>query len=158
MIFLTIFNKLKLYIILISLLGAAAYAGYYYYKDTQARLTQYAINQERLQASLAQQIETTETLLSDIDRLQATMQTLNTEFTESRRRVSDLETRFNQNSAGDDRDIGELAAARPGLVEKVVNTATQDVFRCLELLSGSQAAEGEADNANIQDCITNIGN
>lgn len=149
-----ILGRLKGILIMGAILATVLYAGYYYYNDTQQRLQTYAENQAKLETALEQQINTTRTLLTDIERLQETARVLNEEFADSRTRVADLERTFRETSGGRERDIGETAAAKPGLVQNIVNTATQDVFRCLELLSGSQATSGELADETVKDCIT----
>lgn len=130
-------GKIRVYLIMFALLGLAAYAGYYYYKDTQAKLAEYAANQARLEIALTTQKAATDALLANITTMQTTVRTLNQQFTDSRRTVQELERRFNETSAGQQRDFGELAAAKPGLVQTIVNTATQDVFKCFEQISGA---------------------
>lgn len=55
------------------------------------------------------------------------------------RKLYDLETTFNKNG----RDIGKLAEAKAGLVERVVNKGTEKRFRCLEILTGSPLTKEE---------------
>lgn len=55
------------------------------------------------------------------------------------RKLYALETTFNKNG----RDIGKLAEAKAGLVERVVNKGTEKRFRCLEILTGSPLTKEE---------------
>jgi len=135
---------------IVATLGAA---GLFYYNDTQARLATYAAQQAQLETSLTIQRETTEQLIANITLMTKTVEDLNTEFAESRERVKDLENTFNRTKSGKQRDFGNLAVKRPGLVEKIVNTATQDVFRCLELLSGATVQQKDMENAKVNNCF-----
>ena len=139
------------------MLGIAG-AAYLYYKDTQAALQQYAANQAMLEISVNTQRAATASLQQDISRMATTITQINAEFAQSRQQVKELETKFTQNSAGKERDIGVLAAAKPALIEKVVNTATQDVLRCFELLTGDSAKPGEVTNEKFSSCIVNATN
>jgi septal ring factor EnvC (AmiA/AmiB activator) len=149
-------TKSRLYIIAGAALTALGLALYVYYIDTQNRLQMFASNQKVLEISVDQQRETITELTEDIQRLLATIADLNQSFSESREAVRKLENKFNQSANGDERDFGELAAEKPALIEKVVNSGTQDVFRCFELLSGDTADLEELDNEELIDCINNV--
>lgn len=137
---------------------AAAFAvfaagAYWYYRDTQAALQAYAANTAVLETSLQSQKETTLALQQDIEHMRQVLGLLNKEFTQSRAQVVELEKKFNQTKSGADRDLGTLAAEKPGLIEKSVNTGTREVFRCLELLSGATPTQGEKDDQKYNACI-----
>ena len=53
--------------------------------------------------------------------------------------LENLDKRFNKNG----RDIGKLATKKPGLVEDVINRATDRAKRCVEIASGSPLTEQE---------------
>ena len=119
----------------------AAFAGvaYWYYKDTQKALATYAANQAKLETSLAIQKETTENLQADIKLMTDTIQTLNEEFAQSRLNVKELEELFTTSSDGSSRDFGKLTIEQPDYVEGRIQKGNDEVFRCIELLSGQEA-------------------
>ena len=41
------------------------------------------------------------------------------------------------------RDIGKIAEKKPGLVEKIINNATERAKRCVEIASGAELTEQE---------------
>ena len=138
---------------------AAAFAvfaagAYWYYRDTQAALQAYAANTAILETSLQTQKQATQALQDDIEQMRRVLGLLNTEFTQSRSKVAELEKKFNQSKSGAPRDLGALAAEKPALIEKSVNTGTQEVFRCLELLSGAAPTQGEKDDKKYNACIS----
>ena len=53
--------------------------------------------------------------------------------------LQNLDKRFNKNN----RDIGKLAEKKPGLVENIINGATERAKRCVELASGAEHTEAE---------------
>ena len=53
--------------------------------------------------------------------------------------LQNLDKRFNKNN----RDIGKLAEEKPGLVENIINGATERAQRCVELASGAEHTEAE---------------
>lgn len=148
-----LFTRTRLYLIAGSLAAAVVGMLYFYYTDTQSRLANYAATQEVLQSNIEIQRTTITVLRDDISRINEIIGNLNTEFSRSRERVQELENKFRQSSNGDQRDFGELAAEKPGLVQKIVNTGTQEVFRCFELLSGDSAESQERQNEKFIDCI-----
>jgi hypothetical protein len=66
---------------------------------------------------------------------------------ENARLQSEWQAINDRNRALEDRlsrhDIGAAAVAKPGLTEKVLNGATSNVQRCLEIMSGAQLTEKE---------------
>ena len=132
----------------------AMFAGvaYWYYQDSQAALKQYAENQAKLETSLTIQKSATESLQKSLKVMSETLTQLNEDFAESRQKTKELETMFNQDKQGNKRDFGELTEA-PGYIEGQINKGSDEVFRCVELLSGQEAREGEADDKEFIDCI-----
>ncbi len=53
--------------------------------------------------------------------------------------LQSLDKRFNKKG----RDIGQLAVKKPGLVEPIINGATERAKRCVELASGAEHTEAE---------------
>ena len=55
-----------------------------------------------------------------------------------------LDDKFNKtNASGKKRDVGDLAIAKPKLIEKIINRATQNAIRCNEIAMGSPLTEKE---------------
>ena len=58
--------------------------------------------------------------------------------------ISALDKKFNKiNSTGKKRDIGSLAIARTKTIEKIVNNASANSLRCLEIASGAKLTDKE---------------
>lgn len=60
--------------------------------------------------------------------------------------VKGLNDKLNVKASGQSRDLGELARAKPQIVQGIINRATGDVNRCFEILTGSPVKEGEVNN------------
>ena len=116
----------------------AMFAGvaYWYYQDSQAALKQYAENQAKLETSLTIQKSATESLQKSLKVMSETLTQLNEDFAESRQKTIELETMFNQDKQGNKRDFGELTIEAPDYIEGQINKGSDEVFRCVELLSG----------------------
>jgi septal ring factor EnvC (AmiA/AmiB activator) len=146
-------SRFRVYIIMAALFAGAAGVAYWYYQDSQNAIRQYIQNQAALTQALQTQQQAYAALQADLKLLQETQQQLIVEFSASRDRVRELEQTFAQSTGGQPRDIGKLAAAKPELVQKIVNTATHDVFRCFELLSGDTPKTEDLNNEDTSDCI-----
>ena len=147
------FTKLKVYIIMFAAFAMFAGVAYWYYQDSQAALKQYAENQAKLETSLTIQKSATESLQKSLKVMSETLTQLNEDFAESRQKTKELETMFNQDKQGNKRDFGELTIEAPDYIEGQINKGSDEVFRCVELLSGQEAREGEADDKEFIDCI-----
>lgn len=60
--------------------------------------------------------------------------------------IKELNNKLNVNASGQSRDLGELARAKPQVVQGIVNRATDNVNRCFEILTGATVKEGEVNN------------
>lgn len=127
-------------IILLALSGGAAF----YYKSTQAKIETLTSYNATLTASVNQLEEVNKTNTDTIDKIQTNIKQQKKEydkaqvsFSEIRAQNSNLREKLGKH------DLAVLAAAKPGLVEKIINTATEKVFRCFELESGAPLTENE---------------
>lgn len=135
------FQALGIVAILVAAIGGGAW---WYYSSTQAKLEnlQLANAAHEVQAKQYDQAiteyEGTVTYLQDeqkqireqFERLQSEFATINLQNAELRAKL-------------DRHDIGALAAAKPELVERIINNASDKAGRCFEILSGSPYTEDE---------------
>ena len=136
------FGQLKLILIGITLLGATGGVAYVYklkadnaiLKENQIKLEE-AVNEQ--QQVIAQQKQDFESILQANKELNELNASLNKE-------VKALDDKFNKtNASGKKRDIGDLANAKPKLIEKIINRATDNANRCIEIAMGSPLTEKE---------------
>jgi len=136
------FGQLKLILIAITLLGAAGGAAYVYklkadnaiLKENQIKLEQSVASQQEV---IAQQKEDFETILN-----------ANKELTELKakldKELAALDDKFNKtNASGKKRDIGDLAIAKSKVIQKIINRASDNAVRCVEIAMGSPLTEKE---------------
>jgi len=112
-------------------------AFYWYYNDTQERLAILNENNAKLETAVAISEETVSTLQADFAAMAAENQKLQTEFQAINDRNKALENRLSRH------DIGAAAVARTTATEKVLNNASKNVMRCLEIISGAPLLESE---------------
>lgn len=112
-------------------------AGYWYYNDSQERIQTLSENNAKLETAIQISEETIGALEDDFAKVNETLSVLYEDFDRIRAQNDILATKLR------DHDIGYLGSAKPGLVERIINRATDNVNRCFELLSGAELTEDE---------------
>jgi hypothetical protein len=122
------------------------YTGYRHVVNLQAERdqlladnTMLTANNSQLEQAIKTQQETIDSLRKDFELASQLQQETWEQFQAANRRVTDLEERLSRH------DLGFLASRRPGLVENVVNDATEEVLRCIEIATGSPLTAQERD-------------
>lgn len=126
-------------LMLASLAGGVAYV--YKLKADNAVLKENAIKLEMAVTSqqevIAQQKKDFDNILQANKELNALKLTLETE-------LKALDDKFNKtNASGKKRDIGNLAMAKSKVIQKIINRASQNAQRCVEIAMGSPLTEDE---------------
>ena len=124
-------------------------AAYYYYSTTQTRIAQLIENSVVLKENNKQLVTANEQNIQTIDDLQASYQKVQEQFTQvqSEFQVIRMQNRELRERLGR-HELDALAAARPELVERTINRASERALRCFELLSGSPLTEQERNARN----------
>jgi len=136
------FGTMRIVMIGIMLSGLAGGVAYVYkLKADNAILKENAIKLENAvssqQAVIAQQKKDFENILQANKELNALKLTLTKE-------LEALDDKFNKtNASGKKRDIGDLAVNRPESVERVINRASDNAVRCVEIAMGAELTEKE---------------
>lgn len=139
--FLSAFKFPIIILLLLSIMGAT---GYFYYTSTQAKIIQLAKDNATIEANNLQLNQANNQNLNTIDNLQESYQEvqnnfnqLQSEFQVIRSQNNELKIKLSKH------ELGVLAAAKPKLVEQIINNASKDALRCFELLSGSPLTDKE---------------
>jgi outer membrane murein-binding lipoprotein Lpp len=136
-----------------AVLGAvmlAIVAGFYwYYQDSQARIQTLSENNAKLETAVDMNEQTIDILQEDYEQTRQELRRVNEEFSNIRNQNSVLAEKLERH------DLGVLGNAKPGLVERIVDSATDETNRCFEILSGAELTEEErnadtAEKANSQ--------
>ena len=124
-----------------AVLGAvmlAMIAGFYwYYQDSQARIQTLSENNAKLETAVDMNEQTIDILQEDYEQTRQELRRVNEEFSNIRRQNSVLAEKLERH------DLGVLGNAKPGLVERIVDSATAETNRCFEILSGAELTEEE---------------
>ena len=110
---------------------------YWYYNDTQERIAILTENNAKLETAVQTNEEALKSQRASFEAMVVENQKLQTEFQEISDRNKALENRLSRH------DIGAAAVAKPGLTEKVLNNATKNAQRCMEIFSGASLTEAE---------------
>ena len=136
--------QLKIALIVILLAGAGG--GYLYVNKLQkdnAILKENAIKLESAvedqKAVIEQQTKDLKTIRKTVDKLKE----VNDKLEQDKKNLSD---RLGKH------DLGNLAENKPGLVEKIINKASDSAARCMEIASGSPLTEEELNGTPNREC------
>jgi TolA-binding protein len=117
--------------------------GLWYVTGLRADLAVSEMNNKTLKDGIEQQQRLIEQMQRDVAQIQEINADLANEADRQRKEMRDLVDRFNVNARGEARDFGAIAAARPGVVERLVNRGTANAMRCLAIASGAPHTEAE---------------
>ena len=136
--------KIKLILMVIMLAGAGG--GYMYVKKLQKDNLTLKINQSKLETAIEDNNAVIEQQTSDLKLIRSTLSNLEEEKKKLQEDKDNLSDRLNKH------DIGNLAENKPGLVEKIINKASDSAVRCMEIASGSPLTEEELNGSPNREC------
>jgi hypothetical protein len=111
--------------------------GYWYYTDSQAKISTLTQNNARLETAVALSEDAIASLRANYAAVQEETRRINQAYAEIRRQNDRLANRLSEI------DLGLLASERPDSIERAVNRGTVNAGRCFEILSGAPLTEGE---------------
>jgi hypothetical protein len=117
--------------------------GLWYVTGLRADLAVSELNNQKLKDGIQEQQRLIEQMQRDVAQIQSINVRLAEESERQRQEMRELVDRFNVNARGEARDFGAIAAARPGVVERLINRGSASAMRCLELASGAPHTEAE---------------
>jgi len=122
---------LKVYILIavIGLVGGVVYGGWYYYKDTQARIQILTENSVKLEAATKLQKSTIDTLVADAKKYAELNRKLDIELKKAHDYKNNLIAKLRKH------DLVRLSQQKPGLVEKKINVGTKKLFESFESIT-----------------------
>lgn len=127
-------------VLAIVLVGAA---GLWYVTGLRADLAVSQENARKLDEAVAKQEAAISQMRQEQQQIRDANNQLNTTIQLQNKDLTNLQDRFTQNAAGEKRDFGKAAAAKPEALERAVNRGTVNALRCLEIASGSPLTEKE---------------
>ena len=129
---------------LIMLAGAAG--GYAYVQKLKADNVILKVNQTKLETAVSENNKVIEQQTNDLKKIRSTLSNLEEEKKKLQKDRDNLSKKLGKH------DIGELAEKKPGLVEKIINKASDSAARCMEIASGSPLTEEELNGTPNREC------
>jgi len=122
---------LKIYILIVvmGLVGGVIYGGWYYYKDTQARIQILTENSAKLEVAAQQQEMTINTLVEDAEKFRELNKDLNIKLEAANDYKNELIAKLRKH------DLSRLSQQKPGLVERSINNGTKKLFESFESIT-----------------------
>ena len=121
--------KVYFLIVVLGLVGGVVYGGWYYYKDTQARIQTLTENSAKLEVATQQQEMTINTLVEDADKFRELNKDLNIKLETANDYKNELISKLRKH------DLSRLSQQKPGLVEKRINNGTKKLFESFESIT-----------------------
>ena len=129
---------------LLVLAGGAG--GYAYVQKLQKDNAILKTNQVKLETAVSESNEVIEQQTKDLKQIRSTLSNLEEEKKKLQADRDGLSKKLSKH------DIGELAEKKPGLVEKIINKASDSAARCMEIASGSPLTEEELNGKPNREC------
>ena len=137
---------LQIRLALILIILASAGGGYWYVQKLQKDNAILKSNQVKLETAVAESNQVIEQQSKDLKKIRSTLK----EVEELNDRLQADKDSLNKRLGK--HDIGNLAENKPGLVEKIINKASDSAARCVEIASGSPLTEEELNGAPNREC------
>ena len=121
--------KIYMLIIVVGLVGGVVYGGWYYYKDTQARIQILTENSAKLEQAAQLQSNTIATLEADAKKYAKLNNQLQTKLEKANEYRNTLISKLRKH------DLARLSQQKPGLVEKRIINGTKKLLESFESLT-----------------------
>ena len=138
------FSSLKIGLVLVMLAGAGG--GYLYVNKLQKDNAVLKTNQIKLETAVHESNQVIEQQTKDLKKIRSTIKQIEEVNAKLQADRDALNKRLGKH------DIGNLAENKPGLVEKIINKASDSAARCMEIASGSPLTEEELNGTPNREC------
>tara|TARA_Y100000817_G_C16808354_1_gene523066 strand:- start:786 stop:1175 length:390 start_codon:yes stop_codon:yes gene_type:complete len=118
--------KVYILIVVLGLVGGVVYGGYYYYKDTQARIATLTENSAKLEVAAQTQKNTIDTLLADAKKYEKLNKELNVKLDAANKYKRSLLSKLRKIN------LQKLSAEEPAVWEKKINNASKRLLESFE--------------------------
>ena len=128
------------------ILLAGAGGGYLYVNKLQKDNAILKTNQIKLESAVQESNQVIEQQTKDLKKIRSTLKQVEETNKKLQADRDSLNKRLGKH------DIGNLAENKPGLVEKIINKASDSAARCMEIASGSPLTEEELNGTPNREC------
>ena len=137
---------LQIRLALILIILASVGGGYWYVQKLQKDNAILKANQVQLETAVAESNQVIEQQSKDLKKIRTTLKEVEELNDKLQADKESLNKRLGKH------DIGNLAENKPGLVEKIINKASDSAARCVEIASGSPLTEEELNGTPNREC------
>ena len=116
-------------IIVLGLVGGVVYGGFYYYKDTQARIAILTGNSAKLEVAAKMQEETINTMIEDRMKFEQLNKDLNIKLVDATKYKNSLLSKLRKIN------LAKLSAEEPAVWEKKINNASKKLLDDFESIT-----------------------
>jgi hypothetical protein len=121
--------KVYMLIVVLGLVGGVVYGGYYYYKDTQARIQTLTENSAKLETAAKLQKNTIDTLQADAKKYAELNSKLQTKLVNANKYKNQLLSKLRKIN------LTKLSAEEPAVWERKINNASKEVLESFESIT-----------------------
>jgi Na+-transporting NADH:ubiquinone oxidoreductase subunit NqrC len=121
--------KIYMLIIVLGLVGGVVYGGFYYYKDTQARIAILTGNSAKLEVAAKMQEETINTMIEDRMKFEQLNKDLNIKLVDANKYKNNLLSKLRKIN------LKKLSAEEPAVWEKKINNASKKLLDDFESIT-----------------------
>ena len=121
--------KIYMLIIVLGLVGGVVYGGWYYYKDTQARIATLTENSAKLEVAAQTQKQTIDTLVADAKKYEKLNSELHIKLESANDYKNTLLGKLRKHN------LTRLSAQKPALIERKINNASKRLLESFESLT-----------------------
>ena len=121
--------KVYILIVVLGLVGGVVYGGWYYYKDTQARIATLTENSAKLEVAAQTQKQTIDTLVADAKKYEKLNSELHTKLESANDYKNTLLGKLRKHN------LTKLSAQKPALIERKINNASKKLLESFESLT-----------------------
>ena len=121
--------KVYILIVVLGLVGGVVYGGWYYYKDTQARIAILTENSAKLEVAAQTQKQTIDTLVADAKKYEKLNSELHIKLESANDYKNTLLGKLRKHN------LTRLSAQKPALIERKINNASKRLLESFESLT-----------------------
>ena len=121
--------KVYILIVVLGLVGGVVYGGWYYYKDTQARIATLTENSAKLEIAAQTQKQTIDTLVADAKKYEKLNSELHIKLDKANDYKNTLLGKLRKHN------LTKLSAQKPALIERKINNASKRLLESFESLT-----------------------
>ena len=121
--------KIYILIVVLGLVGGVVYGGWYYYKDTQARIATLTENSAKLEVAAQTQKQTIDTLVADAKKYEKLNSELHIKLDKANDYKNTLLGKLRKHN------LTRLSTQKPALIEKKINNASKRLLESFESLT-----------------------